>query len=150
MTAAQWFRHACLLFVLLFLVALSAGGCGPARAQLAAVDHAPLPGHKWDVSTPEEQSLDPLLVARLCYDAAELASIREVLLVKGGKLIGERCFRGGAIDRKDHRHSVTKSFISTVVGRAGAGMATEPRSEDGRLLPRVGRSDRIPEEEDHG
>jgi hypothetical protein len=38
-------------------------GCGPSTEDLAAVDYISLPGDDWQVSTPEEQGLDPILVA---------------------------------------------------------------------------------------
>lgn len=45
--------------------------CGPTAEDLATVDYAPLSRDDFEVSTPEEQSLDPMLVAELYYDAAK-------------------------------------------------------------------------------
>ena len=60
--------------ILIPSILLSSGlvGCSPTAADLEAVDYAPLPGDGWQVSTPEEQGLDPLPVAELYYHAAEL------------------------------------------------------------------------------
>jgi CubicO group peptidase (beta-lactamase class C family) len=111
-------ERACLRIISTLLVLSTLVGCGPSRAELAAVDYTPLPADDWETSTPEEQGLDPMLIARLYHDAAQLESIRGLLVVKGGKLIAEGYFNGGAIERKDNRHSVTKSYTSALVGIA--------------------------------
>ena len=69
--------------VLVLLFTLVA--CGPSAEELAAVDYAPLPGGDWEVSTPEEEGLDPALVAELYYDASKLETIYSLLIVKNGK-----------------------------------------------------------------
>jgi len=43
-------------------------GCGSSAADLKAVDFTPLVRDDWAVSTPEEQGLDPMLVAGMYYD----------------------------------------------------------------------------------
>ena len=116
--AAKRLQHACLLVSTLLLVGLSVVGCGPSGADLAALDFALLAGDDWEVSTPEEQGLDPSVVARLYHDAAQLELIRGLLVVEGSKLIAEGPFNGVSIDRKDNRHSVTKSYTSALVGLA--------------------------------
>jgi hypothetical protein len=50
-----------LVGVMLLVVVLSA--CGPSSAELAAVDYTPITTEIWPVSSPEEQGLDPDLVA---------------------------------------------------------------------------------------
>ena len=47
-------------------------GCGPSALELANVDHAPLTGDDWPISTLEEEGLDPTLVAEMYLEAAEL------------------------------------------------------------------------------
>ena len=47
------------------LILLMLVGCGPSTEDLEAVDYTPLPGDDWEVSTPAEQGLDPMLVAEL-------------------------------------------------------------------------------------
>jgi CubicO group peptidase (beta-lactamase class C family) len=93
-------------------------GCGPSVADLEAVDYAPLPGDDWEVSTPEEQGLDPELVAELYSNASELETIYSLLVIKNGYLIAEDYFNEGSIDRKNQLQSVTKSFTSALVGIA--------------------------------
>ena len=79
--------RAYLLFLVLILVLSVLAGFGPSAAELAAVDYAPPPNEEWQVSTPEEQGLDPQLVAELYYRAAELESVYSVLVFKNGYLI---------------------------------------------------------------
>lgn len=102
--------------VLLILAALV--GCGPSAQDLALVDYAPLVRNDWDVSTPEAQGLDPMLVARLYYNAEDVETIRSLLVVKNGYLIAEKYFHGGSVDSKERMQSVTKSFTSALVGLA--------------------------------
>lgn len=103
-----------IIFAILFLQA----GCGPSTADLEAVDYAPLPGADWEVSTPAEQGLDPLLVAELYHNAAELETLYGLLVVKDGYLIAEDYFNEGAVDQKALLQSVAKSVTSASVGLA--------------------------------
>jgi hypothetical protein len=60
-----WRQHS-LLFVAITILILSLPvGCGPSTEDLEAVDYTPLPRDDWEVSTPAEQGLDPMLVAEL-------------------------------------------------------------------------------------
>jgi CubicO group peptidase (beta-lactamase class C family) len=94
-------------------------GCGPSPEDLAAVDYTPLEiGDDWEISTPEEQGLDPLMVAELYYDAARLDSIYSLLIVKNGYLVAEGYFNEGSIDLKSNIQSISKSYISALVGLA--------------------------------
>ncbi len=104
--------------VCLAALSWSAVGCGPSAQQLRAVDYAPVAGEDWPISTPEDQGLDPLLIARLYYDAAKVETIRSLLVVKNGYLVAERYFRGGSAGQEERLQSVTKSFTSALVGIA--------------------------------
>lgn len=105
-----------LLTIVLILSTLAA--CGPSAADLAAVDYTPLPGGDWEVSTPEEQGLDPMRVAELYHDAAELERLFGLLVIKDGYLIAEDYFNEGSIDQKARIQSATKSVTSALVGIA--------------------------------
>ena len=64
-------------------------GCsGPSAAELEAVVYTPLPSGDWPVSTPKEQGLDPMLVAELYHDAAELETLYGLLVIKNDHLVG--------------------------------------------------------------
>ncbi len=113
-------RHS-LLFTIVILVILALLGCGPSPEDLATADYTPLERNDWEVSTPEEQGLDPRLVAELYFNAAEEAELGRlygVLVVKNGYLIAEEYFNVGAVDRKNRLKSATKSVTSALVGIA--------------------------------
>lgn len=93
-------------------------GCGPSTAELEAVDYAPLSQDDWQVSTPEEQGLDPMAVAELYHNAAELERLYSLLLIKDGYLIAEKYYNEGSVGQKARVQSVTKSFTSALVGIA--------------------------------
>ena len=86
--------------------------------ELQAVDYTPLPGEDWDVSTPEEQGLDPMLVAELYHHAAELETLYSLLVVMDGNLVAEDYFNGGSVDKQTLVQSASKSYISALVGIA--------------------------------
>ena len=100
------------------ILALLAGCGGPSAQELAAVDYAPRSNGDWPVSTPEEQGLDPDLVAELYYNASRLETIYSLLLFKNGHLIAEDYFHVGSPGQKVNIHSVTKSINSALVGIA--------------------------------
>jgi CubicO group peptidase (beta-lactamase class C family) len=81
-------------------------------------DYTPMPGGDWKVSTPAEQGLDPMLVADLYANAAELENLYGLLLVKNGHLIAEGYFNGGGRGQRTDLASVTKSYTSALVGIA--------------------------------
>jgi CubicO group peptidase (beta-lactamase class C family) len=107
-----------ILFTTVILILSMLVGCGPSTEDLEAVDYTPLPGDDWKVSTPAEQGLDPLLVAELYHNAAELETLYGLLVVKNGHLIAEGYFNEGTVDRKNQLQSATKSYTSALVGIA--------------------------------
>ena len=107
-----------LLTRLCLVLSILLTGCGPSTADLEAVNYAPLDGDDWPVSTPEVQDLDPMLVARMYAEAAELETIYGLLVIKNGYLIAEEYFNGGALEQKVNVQSVTKSYLSALVGIA--------------------------------
>ena len=90
-------------------------GTNPSAEELTEIDYTPSQRDDWDVSTPEEQGLDPELVAELYYDAAQQDTLYSVLVIKDGFLIAEDYFNEGSIDKKTLLQSVSKSYISTLV-----------------------------------
>jgi hypothetical protein len=82
-------QHSFLLITSVILILSNLVGCGPSRKDLKAVKYTPLPGDDWKVSTPAEQELDPMLVAELYYNAAELEILYGLLVIKNGYLIAE-------------------------------------------------------------
>jgi CubicO group peptidase (beta-lactamase class C family) len=90
----------------------------PRTEDLEAVNYTPVPGDGWKVSTPAEQGLDPMLVAELYLDAAELETIYGLLVIKNDHLIAEKYFNEGSVEQLSRRASVTKSYTSALVGIA--------------------------------
>ena len=84
----------------------------------APVNYAPRTSGDWKVSTPEEQDIDPLLLNELYENAAEMETIYGLLVVKNGNLIAEDYFNGSFINQKNLIQSVSKSYISALVGIA--------------------------------
>ena len=103
-----------LILVLSFLL----GACGPSPTELAAVDYTPLPGADWQVSTPAEQGLNPELFDEFYYDATELGTIYSLLVVKNGFMVAEQYFNEGSSEQKAFIQSISKSYISALVGLA--------------------------------
>ncbi len=101
---------------ILFLSILVA--CGPSMQDLKRVNYKPLVRDDWPVSTPKEQALDPMLVAEIYLNAAELQTLYSLLIIKNGYLVAEDYFNAGSVDQKDRLQSVTKSFTSALVGIA--------------------------------
>jgi CubicO group peptidase (beta-lactamase class C family) len=111
-------RRSSILATIAALILSMLVGCGPSEAKLATVDYTPLPGDDWKVSTPEEQGLNPALVAELYLNATELETIYSLLVIKNGYLIAEGYFNDGSIEQLSARHSATKSYTSALVGIA--------------------------------
>jgi CubicO group peptidase (beta-lactamase class C family) len=117
--ASFWHVHQLPVLAMAFPILTLLAGCGgPSTEDLEAVAYAPLPGDDWQVSTPAEQGLDPMALAKLYLDAAELDTLYGLLVVKDGRLIAEDYFNAGAVDQKALMQSVAKSFTSALVGIA--------------------------------
>jgi CubicO group peptidase (beta-lactamase class C family) len=114
----NWRQHSLLLITSVLLILSALAGWGPLIEDPLAVDYTPLPRDDWEVSTPTEQGLDPILVTELYYNAAELETIYSLLVVKNGYLIAEHYFNEGSVEQKNRLQSVTKSYTSALVGIA--------------------------------
>lgn len=114
-------RNYLIAIVLAMSILTFLAGCdtSPGDAEvLETIDYTPLPGDDWPVSTPEERGLDPMLVAELYQEAADLETIYGLLVVKDGYLIAEDYFNSGSVGQKALLQSVAKSFTSALVGIA--------------------------------
>jgi CubicO group peptidase (beta-lactamase class C family) len=110
--------HYFFIFTSAILILTILVGCGPSPEDLNAVDYTPLPGDDWELSTPEKQGLDPMLVGEMYLNAADLDTIYSLLVIKDGYLIAEDYFNEGSAGQKDRLQSVTKSVTSALVGIA--------------------------------
>jgi len=114
----KWRQQLLLLITSVILILSMLVGCGPRIEDLEAIEYTPLPRDDWKVSTPEAQGLDPMLVAELYYNAAELETIYSLLVIKNNHLIAEKYFNEGSVDQKARLQSATKSYTSALVGIA--------------------------------
>jgi len=115
---SKWRQYPFLMITNMILILSILVGCGPSIKELKAVKYTPLSGDDWKVSTPAAQGLDPMLVAKLYYNAAELETLYGLLVIKNGYLISEGYFNEGAVDQLSGRQSATKSFTSALAGIA--------------------------------
>ena len=92
--------------------------CGVPQSELEKVDYTPSEGTDWQVSTPQEQGINPMLVAQLYYDAQSVETITSLLVIKNGKLIAEGYFHDGSADKLNRMQSATKSITSALAGIA--------------------------------
>ena len=107
------------VLLLSLLASSTLAGCGgPSPEELESVDYSPLAVGDWQVSTPEEQGLDPALVAELYHNAEQLETLYGLLVIKNGYLVAEKYFNGKSISQLSSRASVTKSITSALVGIA--------------------------------
>ena len=90
----------------------------PTAEELKTINYTPLMRDDWEVSTPAEQGLEPTLIAELYLDASHLETIYGLIVVKNGYLVAEKYFNKGSIDQLSRRASVTKSYISALIGIA--------------------------------
>lgn len=114
-------RHSFLVATLALCILILLAGCDsstPSLEDLESIEYRPLPGDDWQISTPEEQGLDPMLVAELYHDAAELETLYGLLVVKNGYLIAEDYFNEGSVGQKALLQSAAKSITSALVGLA--------------------------------
>lgn len=90
----------------------------PSERELAEVTYAPAPGGAWPVSQPSGEGLAPSSVAELYLNAGGVETLRSLLVVENGALVAEAYFGEGGIDSEELLQSVTKSFVSALVGLA--------------------------------
>ena len=117
---SSW-RGVMIFLIILLMITPILAGCSnpkPSREELAAVDYMPITQDLWPVSTPEEQGLDPDLVAELYFKADLLPTVYSLLVFKNGYLVAEDYFNGGGPSRQSKIQSVTKSITSALVGIA--------------------------------
>jgi CubicO group peptidase (beta-lactamase class C family) len=156
------------ILILSILVSSGLSGCGRSPEELEAVEFTPLSSDAWQVSTPAAQGLDPMLVAELYLDAAELETLYGVLVVKNGQLVAEKYFNEGSVGQKARIQSATKSVTGALVGIAldqgclssvqqkmldsfpeVAGQITDPRKEQITIREMLQMRAGFPWEESH-
>ena len=76
-------------------------------------------GRGWPVSSPEEQGMDSQMLAGMVDEINERKmKVHSLLVIRNGYLVSETYFDDFQPDTRHHLQSVTKSFISTLIGIA--------------------------------
>ena len=98
--------------VLIAAIACFTLSCRETRIQPQEIDDG------WQVSTPEQQGVDPEKIREAYQKAQILDNIYSLLVVKNGFLVAEKYFNGQDISMANSIASVTKSFNSALAGIA--------------------------------
>ena len=105
-------------FLWVGLIILSVVACTTSHEIPVRDSFSPIPGDDWKVSTPEEQGLDPDLLEEFYNNATKLDTIYSLLVIKNGSIVAEQYFNEGSSEQKAFIQSISKSYISALVGLA--------------------------------
>jgi CubicO group peptidase (beta-lactamase class C family) len=111
-------------FLALFcLLSVIVAGCSNSPAPVAPADvsatSAYWPTEAWRASTPEAQGMDSQRLAGMVAEIrARKMRVHSLLVIRNGYLVSETYFEDFQPDTRHHLQSVTKSFISTLIGIA--------------------------------
>ena len=89
------------------------GGCGDSPGGPAA-DRS----YAWQTSSPAVEGLDPQALKAGLTAAGQLPFVNSVLVVRHGRLVAERYYNGHGRNDAHNVRSVSKSFVSALVGIA--------------------------------
>ncbi len=78
----------------------------------------PLESYRWEISSPRYQGMDPDMLQEAFALAEQKRFIYSMVIVRNGYLVGERYFHGHDLHNAFQVMSVSKSFISALVGLA--------------------------------
>ena len=99
--------------LILFPVIMKSNSCSAEKTR----DYWPT--DDWEISTPEEQGFDSLKIAQLAdYIEQDSYNYDSVIIVKNGYIVYEDYFNANFVNSTHHLFSVTKSFLSALVGIA--------------------------------
>ena len=76
------------------------------------------PTKSWPIADPREHGIDPDTLVHVVQQARDDELFRALLVVRHGRLVVEEYFNGGAREQSTDVWSVTKSFISALIGIA--------------------------------
>jgi CubicO group peptidase (beta-lactamase class C family) len=91
----------------------------PAAVTPTAAQGEYWPTDGWRTSTPEEQGMDPSKLTQMMERAGDQKlSLDSLLVIRNGFIVSETYFNSYQADLQHIQYSVTKSFLSTLVGIA--------------------------------
>jgi len=106
-----------LLAAALFLIVILLGACDSSASDVDAVEDGSASSRDYLVSTPATDRLAESLT-EVYEEAAGFDTLYSLLVVKDGALIAEEYYNGGSAAQKTLIQSVSKSYISVLVGIA--------------------------------
>lgn len=107
-------RVAALVFAFVLMAQLAGSGLAHGQWPVFTVAEP----YDWEVSTPEEQGLEPGIVAAALEAGEALPYLKALLVVRNGVLVGERYYGDTLPTDANTVLSVSKSFLSALVGIA--------------------------------
>jgi len=110
----------CLLILLAAGCASPATTAAPPNVQTPSLaDSSYWPTEGWRTSTPAEQGMDPQKLEDMLGDIrTQRLTLHSLLVVRHGYLVSETYFGSYGQDSRGEIYSVTKSFVSTLIGIA--------------------------------
>jgi CubicO group peptidase (beta-lactamase class C family) len=120
-------HHSARLIALLCMIFVILASCSRAPATVAPTtgpEQTPTTGQYWPTggwrtSSPEEQGMDSRKLAQMLDAISQQnLNLHSLLVVRNGYLVSETYFRAYQQDTKHEIYSITKSFVSTLIGIA--------------------------------
>lgn len=75
-------------------------------------------GYNWNISTPEEVGLNSTMLNTAFNEASSKSFINSIVVIRNGKIAAEKYFNGGNVNTYQTVRSVSKSFLSALIGIA--------------------------------
>ena len=100
------------------LFAALAAGCSEDSCEPTPFSPPVTAAHEWPVSAPEDQGLDTGVLAGAIARARGLGYVDGLLVIRNGHIVAERYFNGFDETTGHNVKSVSKSFLSALVGIA--------------------------------
>ena len=97
---------------------LAACGGGGGSGAPENVVGSTLPDDDWHTATPDSEGVSAALMQTLLSEGAQVQSLRSLLVVRNGNLIGERYYADGKSSDLRHIRSATKTVSSLLAGQA--------------------------------
>ena len=134
-------RHAALTILLTLGAGILLTGCGQSKTgsvpeegyRWPATERAYWPTDAWIAAAPEAHGIDPARLESADRFARADSLARALLVVKDGHLVFERYYGDGGVGKSTNLWSVTKSFVSALVGMSEV-VSTDRRMAE--FLPR--------------
>ncbi len=101
------------LFPLLIIITCVVISC----SDITDIEEIPI-GYNWEVSTPEILGLNSTMLNAALSEASGKGFINSIIVIRNGKIAVEKYFNGRNVNSNQTIRSVSKSFLSALVGIA--------------------------------